>query len=100
MYRRSRRIGLVAFLRGQARVQSLTASAEAAKTANDLLGTQDKEGRAVDYNRPFSLQSQVATQQDQLAAAQGDLAQSLIQTYRALGGGWEIRCAAPTRSSE
>ena len=30
--------------------------------------------------------------QQTLAAAQGQIAQGLIQVYRALGGGWQIRC--------
>ena len=29
--------------------------------------------------------------QDQLAVAQGDIALNLINVYRAIGGGWEIR---------
>ena len=40
-----------------------------------------------------------------LADSQGQIAQGLIQVYRALGGGWQIRCegatgpAAPGQSS-
>jgi hypothetical protein len=34
-------------------------------------------------------------QQDKLAVAYGDIALGLIQVYKALGGGWEIRCAPP-----
>ena len=30
-------------------------------------------------------------QQDQLAVAQGNIALNLINVYRALGGGWELR---------
>ena len=33
----------------------------------------------------------LVTQQDQLAAAQGSVATSLVEVYRALGGGWEVR---------
>ena len=32
-------------------------------------------------------------QQDKLAVAYGDIALGLIQVYKALGGGWQIRCA-------
>ena len=32
------------------------------------------------------------TQQNLLAQAQGSIALGLIQVYRALGGGWQIRC--------
>ena len=32
------------------------------------------------------------TQQNLLAQARGSIALGLIQVYRALGGGWQIRC--------
>ena len=32
------------------------------------------------------------TLQDTLAQAQGEIALGLIQVYRALGGGWQLRC--------
>jgi hypothetical protein len=31
-------------------------------------------------------------QQDKLAQSTGDIAQGLIQVYKSLGGGWQIRC--------
>ncbi|MCE9551751.1 MAG: transporter, partial [Planctomycetes bacterium] len=34
-------------------------------------------------------------QQDQWAQAQGQVAQGLIQVYRSLGGGWQIRLGPP-----
>jgi hypothetical protein len=37
------------------------------------------------------LQVQVQ-QQDLLAQAQGEIASGLIQVYRSLGGGWQIKC--------
>ena len=38
------------------------------------------------------LEEQLVTRENQLAQAQGDIALGLIQVYRALGGGWQIRC--------
>src|SRR5262249_3884092 len=38
-------------------------------------------------------ESTLAGQQDNLALARGNIALSLIATYRALGGGWEMRLA-------
>jgi len=46
---------------------------------------------AVDYNRLFTLQQFLVSQQDQLSAARGNLATSVIRLYRSVGGGWEIR---------
>lgn len=37
------------------------------------------------------LQTILVQQQDQLAAAEAEIALSLIRTYKALGGGWQIR---------
>jgi hypothetical protein len=38
------------------------------------------------------LQGDLVEKQDQLAASQGEIATSLISVYKALGGGWQIRC--------
>jgi len=54
-----------------------------------------KEGRT-DFNRVFTTQSLLVTQQDQLAAARGNIALSLISVYRALGGGWQCFKPEPT----
>ena len=43
-------------------------------------------------NRLFNLETTQVQQQDNLAVAQGNIALNLINVYRALGGGWEIRC--------
>ena len=39
----------------------------------------------------FNLQTSLVSDQDTLAATQGQLANSLIAAYKAIGGGWEIR---------
>lgn len=44
-----------------------------------------------DVNRLFTLESSQLTEQDNLAVAQGNVALDLINVYRALGGGWQIR---------
>ena len=45
----------------------------------------------IDFNRVFNLETTQVQQQDQLAIAAGNIALNLISTYRALGGGWELR---------
>jgi hypothetical protein len=47
------------------------------------------DGGVVNFNRVFTTQSQLVTQQDQLAISRGSIALSLISIYRALGGGWQ-----------
>jgi NodT family efflux transporter outer membrane factor (OMF) lipoprotein len=81
---------IIAFLKAQQQVQSLARSADAAHESVELVTTQYREG-TVDFNRVFDVQQFLTQQQDQLAVAQGTVAQSLIQLYKALGGGWQIR---------
>ena len=51
----------------------------------------DQAQAATDYNRVYNLTVALVQDQDALAATQGQLANSLISTYKAIGGGWEIR---------
>ena len=82
--------GLTGFLQSQKRLVSLEEAAAAAKRSADLALIQYREG-ATDYTTVLTAQAALLTQQDSLAAGQGDLPQGLIAVYRALGGGWEIR---------
>jgi NodT family efflux transporter outer membrane factor (OMF) lipoprotein len=82
--------GLVTYLRGQERVRNLAASADAAARTVEITLLQWNQG-VVDFTPVFLASSTLADQQDQLAVAQGATTQSLIDLYRALGGGWEIR---------
>ncbi len=79
---------LVAFLQYQLQARSLEESVKEAEDSVDLVQAQYKGG-LVDFNRVFTTQSQLVSQQDQLAAARGNIATSLIAVYRALGGGWQ-----------
>jgi NodT family efflux transporter outer membrane factor (OMF) lipoprotein len=82
--------GLVQFLRSQQRAKSMTVSVGAAEKAVKVAVAQYKGGM-VDFNRVALLEQNLVQQQDLLAQSQGDIAQGLIQLYRALGGGWQIR---------
>jgi NodT family efflux transporter outer membrane factor (OMF) lipoprotein len=79
---------LVAFLQYQLQAQSLEESVKEAADSVQLVQAQYKGG-LVDFNRVFTTQAQLVTQQDQLAQARGNIALSLISVYRALGGGWQ-----------
>jgi outer membrane protein TolC len=85
---------LVSFLRTQGIVKSLADSASATDRALKLELIRFKEGES-DFTGVFVLQGDLATKQDQLAAARGEVVTSLISVYKALGGGWEIRCSSP-----
>jgi Outer membrane efflux protein len=82
--------GLVTFLRAHQRTKLQAAcvvdAAKAAKIAED----QYNAG-AIPLTPLTLLQQNLVQQQDTLAQAQGEIALGLIQAYRAMGGGWQIR---------
>lgn len=81
---------LVGFLRTQEQFEQDRAAVAAAKRSVDLALIQYRDG-AIDFNRVFTLEGILASQQIQLAATQGQIATNLIGVYKALGGGWQIR---------
>jgi len=87
--------GLAEFLQAQEQVEALRRAVEAGRRSVELVLIQYREGR-VDFNRVFVMQRNLVEDLDRLAAAQGQLALSLVEVYRALGGGWQIRCGGET----
>ncbi len=81
---------IVAFLRAQVQAQALREGVAAAVESRDLVNDLYRGGRA-DFGRVFVAEFFLAQQQDLLAQAEGATAQTLVQLYRALGGGWELR---------
>ena len=82
--------GLVTFLEGQQRTKFQAASVKAAEEAAQIAIAQYKAG-TVDFTRVTQLELNLVTQQDTLAQAQGEIVTGLVQVYKALGGGWQIR---------
>ena len=82
---------LIAFLKTQEQARNLAEGVRASEATVDLVLLQYKSG-AVDFNRVYTTQAALVTQQDELAAARGNIALNLVQLYRALGGGWEALC--------
>jgi outer membrane protein TolC len=93
------------FLRSQEQADALFRSAAAAVAATKIEEDLFRSVKA-DVNRLFTLASSQLQAQDQLAVAQGNIALNLVNVYRALGGGWEIRthddasCQAPPARGE
>jgi outer membrane protein TolC len=83
---------LIAFLRTQEQRDRLAASADAAARTLEITYDQYRLG-AVDFTPVVLFESTLAEQQDQLVASRGNIVLNLIGTYRALGGGWEMRLA-------
>jgi hypothetical protein len=49
------------------------------------------KGGLIDFNRVSLIEQNLVAQQNLLAQAQGNTTLGLVNLYRALGGGWEIR---------
>lgn len=90
--------GLTRFLESQLEVQSLLISVQAAQKSVEE-GMAQYQGGLTDFNRVAVLQQRLIQSQEQLAQAQGEIAQGLVSVYRALGGGWQIRQAAPPQAA-
>ncbi|MGB8333721.1 MAG: hypothetical protein WCE56_04455, partial [Desulfobacterales bacterium] len=56
----------------------------------DISLLQYKEG-LVDYQRVLDSQRFLATQEERLIEVSGQVGTDLVATYKALGGGWQIR---------
>jgi multidrug efflux system outer membrane protein len=78
----------VSFVRTKEQIYYLRQATEAAKRSLDLSTLQYREG-LTDFQRVLDSQRTYFSQQDQLVTSQGNLAQSLIAIYKAMGGGWE-----------
>jgi NodT family efflux transporter outer membrane factor (OMF) lipoprotein len=78
------------FLLSQDQTEHLARGAEAATKATQV---EEKLFTSIkaDVNRLYTLENAQLQVQDQLAVAQGNIALNLINVYRALGGGWEIK---------
>jgi outer membrane protein TolC len=81
--------GLVGFLRSQEQVGYLERAVIASQRSVELSLDQYEAGQ-VDYQRVLNSQMSLLSQQDGLANARGRIATSLVSTYRALGGGWQL----------
>jgi NodT family efflux transporter outer membrane factor (OMF) lipoprotein len=82
--------GLVTYLRAQERTKFQAASVDDAEKAVKIALAQYKAG-TVDFTRVTQVEQTLVQQQDTLMQSLGEIATGLIQVYKALGGGWQIR---------
>ncbi len=82
--------GLISFLKSQEQDKILVDSVVAANKAYQIGISQYRVG-TVDFTRLAQLELTLVQQQNAEASARGSIALGLVQVYRALGGGWEIR---------
>lgn len=85
---------IIGFLRYHNSIELLRTSVLNAKEAVRVTQAKYDAGN-LDFNRLFTVESLLVSQQDELARNEGNSALSVIQLYRAMGGGWEIRLGPP-----
>jgi NodT family efflux transporter outer membrane factor (OMF) lipoprotein len=85
---------MVSLVGAQAQKEILKEGVEAARRSNDLSMLQYKEGFS-GYQRVLDAQQSLFSQQNRYASSQGQAVQSVVQLYKALGGGWEVREGRP-----
>lgn len=88
--------GIVTFVQAQQRADDLRKSVDDAWLALQVIVAQYQAGQGgIDFNRYATIQQNLTVQQDQWAQARGQICLGLIQVYRGLGGGWQIKCSCP-----
>ncbi|OHB66261.1 MAG: hypothetical protein A2V70_04915 [Planctomycetes bacterium RBG_13_63_9] len=91
---------IVAFLRDSARLEPLHRGETAANEAFRLSMVQYEEGQ-LEFDRVLESQRMKIREQDRSADGRGKVALRLIALYKALGGGWQVRCEpAPYEATE
>jgi NodT family efflux transporter outer membrane factor (OMF) lipoprotein len=85
---------LTSFLKSQERAKQLQDAVEATQKSVNLALIEYREG-AIDFERVFNLQNVLVRQQIDQAKARAEITLSLIEVYRALRGGWQIRLEQP-----
>lgn len=81
---------IVAYLKSMEQLQSYRTASDAAQRASDISAEQYKDG-LVNFNTVISTLNSLQEQQDLLATTQGAVANNLVQVFKSLGGGWEVR---------
>jgi NodT family efflux transporter outer membrane factor (OMF) lipoprotein len=90
--------GMVMFLKAQKEVELLEKSVAASREVVRIGNEKMEAGTKFDFVQVSLLEQNLVQQDNLLAQAKGDVALGLIQVYRALGGGWQIRCNGCTAS--
>jgi NodT family efflux transporter outer membrane factor (OMF) lipoprotein len=81
---------IVAYLRSHQQLAAYRNAAEASKRAVNIAIIRYQQGEE-NFNTLINTLAANVQQEDLLASTRGSVATNLVQVYRALGGGWEIR---------
>ena len=82
--------GISDFLRSRERTTHLSEAVSASQRSVEISLIQYRAG-AVDFIRVNDAQSSLVQEQDNLVVSRAAIALGAVRTYRALGGGWEVR---------
>jgi NodT family efflux transporter outer membrane factor (OMF) lipoprotein len=82
--------GLATFLDSQRQVVDLRASVVAANAALGIAVIEYKQGTR-DFTTVLTAEQNLYTAENSLVVAEGNVSSGLAETFRALGGGWQIR---------
>ncbi len=82
--------GVSTFVQSRRQAEFLKASVKAATGALNIALIQYREGIA-DFTTVLTAEQNLFQAQNDLALATGSIALGFVSTYRAMGGGWEIR---------
>lgn len=82
--------GISDFLRSRERTTHLSDAVNASQRSVEISLIQYRAG-AVDFIRVNDAQSSLVQEQDNLVVSRAAIALGAVRTYRALGGGWEVR---------
>ena len=85
--------GMSHFLQEQERAKLLDQSVSSSQLAVNTVVKQYEAG-GIDFTRVLQVEQNLLQQQDAQAASHGQVAQGLIDVYRALGGGWRTPASA------
>ncbi len=85
--------GLSHFVQEQDRSKLLDESVSSLQLAVNTVVKQYEAG-GIDFTRVVQIEQTLVQQQDAQAASHGQVAQGLIEVYRALGGGWQVPVSA------
>jgi outer membrane protein TolC len=84
----------VSFAQSRIQVDLLEQAVQAARRSLDIATIQYREG-LVDFERVLDSQRSLFSQQDRLVSNRGNVSQSLIALYKAMGGGWQAARQLP-----
>ena len=81
---------IVAYVKTHEQLKNYNLATEASEKAVEVSRAQYKNG-LVDFNTVISTLRDLVQQQDILAQTKGAVAVNLVEVYKSIGGGWEIR---------